>query len=370
MAEQEMIFGNILEEYRSRVRTRGISRFLLVCGNRMAATEIGKCFSKEETVAMVFRNFSPNPSYESVKEAIVQYKENHCDGIFAIGGGSAIDLAKCVKAFLYMGENRNYLENQIEKNDIPLWVMPSTAGTGSEATSFAVIYYNGRKRSVEDISLIPEVVFFESSLLLSLPLYQKKATLLDAFCHCVESFWSVNATAESQEYARTGLQKILRNYRKYLDGDVAAAECMLMASNYAGKAINIAKTTAAHAMCYQMTKLYGLPHGHAAAVCLHQVWKYTYEYADDGVLSCLRNLALLLGNDSISYALEWYDNFLLELGIFFDRKYKKTDIEDLVQSVNLERLKNHPVIFSEKAIKEMYIKILEKGGAHDCRRIN
>ena len=89
--------------------------------------------------------------------------------------------------------------------------MPTTAGTGSEATKYAVIYYNGEKQSINDESIIPSTVLFDSSILDSLPSYQKKATVLDAFSHSIESMWSINSTKESKEYSKEALTLIIEN---------------------------------------------------------------------------------------------------------------------------------------------------------------
>ena len=87
-----------------------------------------------------------------------------------------------------MDSSRNYLEQPIVPNDVKLLAIPTTAGTGSEATRYAVIYYNGVKQSVADESCIPSAVLMDSSVLKTLPLYQKKSTMLDALCHALAAF--------------------------------------------------------------------------------------------------------------------------------------------------------------------------------------
>ncbi len=99
----------------------------------------------------------------------------------------------------------------IKPNNIPLLAVPTTAGTGSEATRFAVIYYGGNKQSVTSESLIPDAVVLDPDTLITLPLHQKKATMMDALCHSIESFWSINSTDESKEFSRTAIREILEN---------------------------------------------------------------------------------------------------------------------------------------------------------------
>ena len=141
-----------------------------------------------------FSDFQPNPKYESVVAGIEALRAHHCDFIIAAGGGSAMDVAKCIKLFSEMDLSKNCLEQEIVENALPLLAIPTTAGTGSEATRFAVIYYQGNKQSVAHPSCVPGWVLMEPELLESLPMYQRKATMLDAFCHAAESFWSVNST--------------------------------------------------------------------------------------------------------------------------------------------------------------------------------
>lgn len=365
MAEQKVVSGNIFETFQDIIEEKGLLRIFLICGKNVGQTLIGKQFISDSRIAVVFRDFEPNPSYESVEKAVSVFQDNQCDGILTIGGGSAMDVGKCVKAFAGMNPDMNYLQQQIIGNSIPYYVVPTTAGTGSEATHFAVIYYNGEKQSVEHSSLIPDVVFMESALLTTLPLYQKKVTMLDALCHSMESFWSVHATKESQGYAAQGLKTILNNYIDYLSGDADAAESILSASYYAGKAINISKTTAAHAMCYKLTKLYNIPHGQAAAICLSYVWEQTWLQAgkDDNkeLIECLQQLAEVWGCSSVETAICKYRDFLQWLDMQADMNIKEEDLEILTQSVNTDRLKNHPVLFTKEAIREMYADILERG---------
>lgn len=89
-----------------------------------------------------FKNYTSNPVYESVVEGVELFRIENCDLIFAVGGGSAMDVAKCIKLFSNMDSEQNYLKQRIIPNNVRLLVLPTTAGTGSEATSYAVIYYN------------------------------------------------------------------------------------------------------------------------------------------------------------------------------------------------------------------------------------
>ena len=145
--------------------------------------------------------------------------------------------------------------------------MPTTAGTGSEATRYAVIYYNDAKQSITSKSIIPSTVLMDPNALKTLPVYQRKATMCDALCHAIESFWSVNSNEESKKYSRAAIKGVLKNMQGYFENTEEGNAGMLRAAYDAGKAINITQTTAGHAMCYKITSLFGCAHGHAAILC-------------------------------------------------------------------------------------------------------
>ena len=185
---------------------------LLVCGKSISFLPINQYFETLEErkgIKVVrFMDFQPNPLYESVVKGVEVFHENKCDSIVAVGGGSAIDVAKCIKLYSNMSPKINYLEQTIVPNEVKLLAVPTTAGSGSEATRYAVIYYKKEKQSVVHDSCIPSVVLMDTKVLETLPIYQKKATMMDAFCHAIESFWSVNSTKESKEYAKEAIENI------------------------------------------------------------------------------------------------------------------------------------------------------------------
>lgn len=107
----------------------------------------------------------------------------------------------------------------------------------------------------------------DASVLKTLPDYQKKATMCDALCHAIESFWSVNSTDKSKEYSMAAIQNVMKHMDGYLANTDEGNAGMLLAANTAGKAINITQTTAGHAMCYKLTSMFSSAHGHAAILC-------------------------------------------------------------------------------------------------------
>ena len=227
-----------------------------------------------------FSDFSPNPQYESIEAGVNLFRSENCDFVIAAGGGSALDVAKCIKLFSNTSSHCSYMEQEIVENDIPLLCIPTTAGAGSEATRFAVIYFHGTKYSVSHDSCIPQYVILEPLVLETLPVYHKKATMLDALCHAIESCWSVHSNDESDKFSRQAIELIMRNKDLYLTNDPDGNKAILEAANIAGRAINITQTTAGHAMAYKLTSLYGIAHGHAVALCVNVLWQYMVEHPD------------------------------------------------------------------------------------------
>jgi len=308
--------------------------------------------------SIVFNEFTPNPIYKDVVKGVNKYKENNCEEIIAIGGGSTIDVAKCIKLFVTLDPSINYLNQEYKDNNIKLTAIPTTAGTGSESTKYAVIYYEGKKQSITHDSIIPSIVKFEPNALETLPLYQKKATMLDALCHSIESYWSVNSTEESKSYSKEAISLIINNYKDYLNNNSDTYEIMFKAANLAGKAINITQTTAGHAMCYKLTSMYNIAHGHAAALCVNKLYPYLINHID----KCIDHR----GEDYLKKTLEEleriispnkFNEILSELN-FDSINYKQEDYEILNNSVNITRLKNCPIELNKEDIDYLYHQIL------------
>ncbi len=344
---------------------------LLVCGssfyNSILDKRIKEIANKLEINIHYFSDFEPNPSYESVCLGVEKFNKYNCDFLIVAGGGSAIDVAKCIKSFVRMDHNKNYLEQEIIPNNIEILAIPTTAGTGSEATKFAVIYYNGIKQSVENGSIIPQYVLFEPSFLKTLSLYQKKATVLDAFSHSVESLWSINSTDKSIEYSKKAIKLIVENFEKYLKNDETTFENMMIASNYAGKAINITKTTAGHAMCYKLTSLYKIAHGHAAMLINSELLPFMMDNSnrckDLRGEKHLNKIFVMISDLLDCSNLEELKNYFRELLKKLDLYNISVDYQDiklLVNSVNVDRLSNNPVILEDIDIKEIYTKLFDR----------
>ena len=324
-----------------------------------------------------FSDFTPNPLFEQVCKGIDLLKSSNCDTILAVGGGSAIDVAKCIKLAVLAKEGNDAIipplvsqRLPIDGAKIPFIAIPTTAGTGSESTHNAVMYYEGAKQTVTNDGVLPDYAVLEPSVLKTLPLYQKKCTMMDALCQGIESWWSVNSTEESYEYSRKTVELIMVNWRKYIfDNDDEAASQIMLAANYGGRAINITQTTAAHAFSYKITSLYKLPHGHAVAVGLPVIWEYMIVNMDRCIDSrgqkylsdIFSNISKAMGCDSPNAAIVEFREIMKAMELTNPvSENKEKDLNVLSTSVNPVRLKNNPIALDEPTIHALYDKIVKK----------
>lgn len=342
---------------------------LLVCDSSFPYLSIKDTVEQLPCELIKFDGFTSNPLYEDVCKGVELFRNGRCDAIIAVGGGSTIDVAKCIKLFSGMSDNKNYLEQEYKDTKIPLIAVPTTAGTGSESTRHAVIYFNGQKQSISHESIIPDYAILDNSVLKTLPLYQKKCTMMDALCQGIESWWSVNSTDESIEYSKQAVGLIAENLDSYIfDNNEDAAEKIMLAANYSGRAINITQTTAPHAMSYKLTSMYHLPHGHAVAVCLSEVWKYMLNYPEncadrrgtEHLDKVFNDIAKCMKASFPEQAIDKFKGILnrLELGCPHSEN-KSEDLKKLAGSVNPIRLKNNPIVLDEITLLNLYGRIVE-----------
>lgn len=351
----------------------GCKRLFLVVDSSYPFLNIKDAIEALPVMEMVtFSNFTPNPFYEQVCEGVEMLKASLCEAILAVGGGSAIDVAKCIKLAVLAKEGNAAIipplvsqRLPIDRNKIPFVAIPTTAGTGSESTHNAVMYYEGSKQTVTNDGILPDYAILEPTVLKTLPLYQKKCTMMDALCQGIESWWSVNSTDESKEYSKAAVELIMANWRQYIfDNDDDAAKVIMLAANYGGRAINIAQTTAAHAMSYKITSLYNLPHGHAVALCLPEIWDYMIGRTNNCidirgeryVRDVFESISRSVGASSTEDAIRIIRNMMAEMGLGSPSFVNDTEaeLELLCKSVNPIRLKNNPIQIDHDGIYTLY----------------
>ena len=279
------------------------------------------------------------------------------------GGGTPLDTAKLVNFFSSTrqspGEYLKGIRSETECGGfLPFLAVPTTAGTGSEATHFAVLYDGLVKHSVGDSRIRPGYVFLNPAFTFSLSPYVTACTGFDALAQAMESLWAVGSTGSSRKDSRESLRigsRVLRSV--VLAPEAESRSAMLQAAYLAGRAIDVAKTTAAHAFSYCLTAYYGLPHGHAVATFLPEVLRQNGTASADRVTDprgegflrqAVGEILNVLGCETVDegvrslYALReaigLTDSWMEEKGLSFDVVYAHAFAE-----ANVSRLGNNPV---------------------------
>ncbi len=331
------------------------------------ADEILEPHFRTRTVT-TFSGFELNPKLHDIERGIEQFRAAQPDLVIALGGGTAIDLAKLIGSLADQDVSAREIilgRGRIRRVGPPLVAIPTTAGTGSEATHFAVAYVDGVKYSVADDALLPDFAIVDPSLTYSLPVGVTAAAGLDAFCQAIESMWSVNSNAESIGYADESIQLAWRHLAAAVQHpEPDDRDAMCTAAHLAGKAINISKTTAPHAISYTITAQLGLAHGCAVALTLGAVLVFNSQVTEadcndvrgaDYVRKTIDNIVGLLGFDTASDAKRGIQSFvasldcptcLAEVGVTSDAQ-----VEEIIQCVNVERLANNPRRLTNESLR-------------------
>jgi len=321
---------------------------------------------------------SPNPNCQTINEGLNLVGKGKYDAVVAIGGGSVLDSAKLVRFF--MGRNMSpeqYLSrggqrgaSEIEQP--PLIAIPTTSGTGSEATQFAVLYHNRVKHSIDDASLLPDVVIIDEQLMASVPPSLAASAGADALCQAIESFWAVRATEESRAYAARAINLCGESLaRNVLHSDRDSRLAMAEAAYYSGRAINISRTTAPHALSYPLTAHFGIPHGQAVAITVPAFFSFneavTKEQCQDErgvayVVNCLQTLTSLLGARTAREASEYLVQLFRSIGLktsLGGLGISQDDYFALVQKEGLtpSRAGNNPRRLSLAALRQLASRI-------------
>jgi alcohol dehydrogenase class IV len=252
---------------------------LLVTGRSFARRSgylniVAKSLKESGVNVVVFDQVEPNPSIETVYRGFDEGKKGGCDLVIALGGGSAMDAAKGI-AFLLKSNAKledNFAPNEVEEA-LPVIAIPSTCGTGSEVTKYAVIT-NVSKRRKEVLlgdTLIPRIAFLDADVLNKLPKELVAYTGFDALSHALEAYISKDSTPLSDLLALEAAHIILGSILEAYNGSSEGRERMLYASMLAGVAINCAGTEIVHAIGYYLTNYHNVHHGLANGMILPHV---------------------------------------------------------------------------------------------------
>jgi alcohol dehydrogenase class IV len=299
--------------------------------------------------------FAPNTDAADLARGLAIVDEFGPDLVLAVGGGSAMDMAKLLTGFAGITDPAKLHEairsgDRIAHREPGLVLVPTTSGSGSEATHFAVVYIGDDKYSVSGDPLRPDAVILDPALTRSGSRYQKATSGIDAIAQAIESLWAVDATDQSRRWARHALRLLLPAIEPFVaTGDEASARAMAIGSHLAGRAIDISRTTAAHALSYAITKRYGVSHGHAVGLTLGAFIEA--HAAVPSLRPVIGEILHRLGGTDGRSGRERFRALLDRLGL----TSRLSDVgcttseqrRRLAAAVNVERMGNNPVRFDE-----------------------
>ncbi|MFH2113875.1 MAG: phosphonoacetaldehyde reductase, partial [Spirochaetota bacterium] len=352
----------------ARIRDSGVRRVLVLHGRTsFEASGVREILASLRGVDFgFFADVPANPELATVKRCLEVFKASAPDAVLAIGGGSVIDTAKAVIAFSSGALESDILANKFNPGTgrPHFWAAPTTAGSGSEATHFAVLYKDNIKYSIANQALKPDTVFLDPDLVVSCPVNLSLASGADAVCQAVESWWSRGATEESRSFSVQALSRLLTTLFRTVEEprNIPARQAMLEGAHLAGRAIDLTKTTAGHALSYGLTSTFGLPHGLAVlAVMGPLVDLMDARHSFFGTCLDLDTAFKDFGERFVPAFSNFRTRVLSAAGVMTHGKPATSEadlVDTLVSGVNVERLSNHPVALTEADIAEMYQSIL------------
>jgi alcohol dehydrogenase class IV len=247
----------------------------------------------------VHDGITPDPTYPVLQAGYEAVRAHRSDAILAVGGGSAIDAAKVIGAMAVSGKSPAQLVGilKVGKPMLPLFAIPTTAGTGSEVTVAAVVTdpVQHSKSAVIDPKLVPLAAALDPVLMRGMPKPITAATGMDALTHAVEAYINRWPHPDTEQHCVAAVRMIFGNLqRAYDDGnDLEAREAMALAAFYAGLAFTKAYVGYVHAFSHKMGGMYGVPHGLGNAITL----PYVLDYVKDAPLARerLAKLAVVIG---------------------------------------------------------------------------
>lgn len=292
MIPGKVIFGQgCISKIPEELKIKGLKRVLLASDRGLEAVGLVKklenIFNKCAIDYVTFLDIEANPSTETVEKGVQIYRENKLEAIVCLGGGSPMDTAKAISVLVTNGGKIQDFEgaHKVKGPIAPIIAIPTTAGTGSEVTPFAVITdrSNNYKLTVFSYEIIPEMALLDPELITTLPPLVAASTGLDALTHAVEAYISRAAYPFSDAMAEKAMELIGKYIRLFVANrsDIEAASGMLLGSMFAGIAFAWARLGNVHAMAHPLGGYFNIAHGVANAVLLPVILEYN-ALADQG----------------------------------------------------------------------------------------
>jgi len=355
----ELIRKNNLVEFKKILKKDNYLKVLVVSGknsyNKSGAKKILKKILKKKKVYFFFKK-NKLPEFEELTGLIKFIKIKKPNLIISIGGGAVMDLTKIANVFVEIKNLKNKIKKQeyvIKEKFCDSIAIPTTAGSGAEVTTNAVIYVNKIKYSIESEKIKPTHSILIPSLILSNTNKTISASSFDALAQAIESMISVKSSNESVQFSKKAIGLFLANYRKFINNrNIMSAYNISLSAYYAGKAISLTKTTAPHAVSYPFTSFFNVDHGHAVSLTLNEFLRFNFEFKDKSITSfnLLKRYFVLFNlfkvkniNDLIDKLEEIKNNLKLNDNFDLISKNFKSKIPLIVSNVNVQRLTNNPI---------------------------
>ena len=356
------------DDLKEFLKSEKFSKILVISGlksfNSSGANKLFEDVLGNKTVKFYFKKFAV-PNHNELQDIITLIKNYTPDLIIAVGGGSVIDYAKIANALTETKNLKEELINSTYKINkyAKLIAIPTTAGSGAEVTSNAVIYLDKIKYSVEGAALRPDYFFLIPELVLAGSNKIKSSAGFDAIAQAIESLISRKSNEKSKVFAEKSLKLSLNYFLDYLyKPNYENTSAMCLAANLSGEAISISKTTAPHAVSYPFTALYNVSHGHAVSLTLNKFLKFNYKNLTSAKCNFdLSERFKLLFDLTKSSNFEGFDQCLQKLknSAKLENNFKKLGIDinesytKIISSVNPKRLANNPVDLNLEDLKKI-----------------
>lgn len=358
------------------VAESGAQRVLLVCGRRsFEASGAAQVMPDLERVVSVRRwsDFVPNTDSADLRGGLQIVRDYEPDLMLGVGGGSALDMAKLLATFgavptdgVFDAIRDGYRADTRKQR---LFLVPTTSGSGAEATHFAVVYIGDDKYSIGGRGMRPDAIVLDPKLSVTGSRYQRATSGIDAVSQAIESLWATAANDRSRHFARVALRLLIPAIRRFVnDPDESAARAMSIGSHFAGRAIDISRTTVAHALSYGITKSYGVSHGHAVAMTLGVFLEAHADARADRLRPGVDPTSHAAAMDEIQWALganggeearrrltEILDSIGLDPSLSVVGARDEASRKRLASTVNAERLGNNPVAFSALDLEQIIL---------------
>ena len=363
---------NSKDDIKNFLNDKSFKKIFVLCGKKSFISSGAKNFFSDllkKKKIKLFYKISEIPIFDELVKIINDIRNFKPDLILAVGGGTIIDYAKIANLVEYKYDLKDLIVNYsypFKKKFSKLAVVPTTAGSGAEVTSNAVIYVDKIKYSFESELLKPDNFFLMPEFLISAPNNIKASAGFDAIAQALESIVSKKSNEESVDYASKSLRVSINSYISFLnDPSLKNAAEMSIASNLAGKAISISKTTAPHATSYPFTSLFNISHGHAVALFFESFFKYNYDNLSRSETSfdLKKRFELIFNLFDVNNINEFNSKILIikkKANLEDDLRILNIDIqknlEKIIKGINILRLGNNPVKIGEKSIYKIITK--------------